>query len=120
MSALQGQTLLMFPRSAAPGLYDHILSTCIEHGFRPRTIKQGVRSSHTLMVESGLSSGAVMLISRTRADRLGSVSWRPIEGEPLTWETAVCCRRGEEQDTITQAAVRTVLKALQEHDQWHP
>lgn len=121
LSALQGQTLLTYPRSVAPGPYDHIMSICIAQGFRPYRVKQCVRSYHTLMVQSELSSGGVMLAPRTWADRLGGGSWRPIEieGEPLVSETVVCCRRGEEQGTIMQAAIHAALQALQEHDDWH-
>lgn len=118
LSALQGQTLLISPRSIAPGMYDNIVSTCIAHGFRPHKLRQGVRTNQSLMIESGLSSGAIMFTPRTWADRIGDVSWRPIEDQPLKWETAVCCRRGEERGAVMQQAIRTVLEVLQERDNW--
>ncbi|MFE5700314.1 LysR family transcriptional regulator [Rhodococcus koreensis] len=119
LSDLQDQTLLMASRSAAPGLYDYILATCKENGFRPRKVKHGDQRHRALMVESGLSSDhAVTFIPRTEAGRLGSVSWRPIEGEPLAWEIAACCRSGEERDATMQAAIHAALGALQEHDHW--
>lgn len=120
MSALQGQMLLMFSRSMAPGLYDQIVSTCAANGFRPTRIKQGLRTNRMLLAGSELSSGgAIMLTSRAMADQLEGVLWRPIEGEPLVMETAVCCRRGEERSTAMQAAIGTLLKALQDYDHWH-
>ncbi|WP_433678695.1 LysR family transcriptional regulator [Nocardia sp. CA-119907] len=121
LSALQGQTLLMFSRRKSPLMYDNILATCAAHGFRPKRIRQGEWSFHSLTVESELASGnAVLLIPATVVDRLGNVAWRPIEGEPLGWETAVFCRRGEEKDTAIRAAVGAVLESLQKNDGWLP
>lgn len=119
LSALKDQTLFMFPRRSAPGSYDHIIATCIEHGFRPGRIKQGNQGYRALMVESVLSSGrAVTFISHADVGRLGGVSWRPIIGEPLALEVAVCCRNGEELGATMQAAICAVLDALRQHDHW--
>ncbi|MFE3002956.1 LysR family transcriptional regulator [Nocardia sp. NPDC059246] len=121
LADLTGQTLLMTSRSAAPGLYDHILATCRENGFRPHKVKQCEKGRRALMVESGLSSGhAITFISRTDAGRLGRVSWRPIEGEVLVVEIAACCRRGEERDATMQAAIHAALDAFRVHDHWQP
>ncbi|MFE3733009.1 LysR substrate-binding domain-containing protein [Nocardia sp. NPDC059154] len=119
LSDLQDQTILLPTRSSAPAHYDRFLATCRENGFQPRKIKHGDQRHQALMVESELSSDhAVTFIPRSDAGRLGHVSWRPIEGEPLAWQIAVCCRLGEERDAVMQAAIHAVLGALQEHDNW--
>ncbi|MFE5700310.1 LysR family transcriptional regulator [Rhodococcus koreensis] len=119
LSDLQDQTILLPTRSSSPGHYDDLLATCRENGFHPRKVKHGDQRHQALMVESGLlSDHAVTFIPKSDAVRLGHVSWRPIEGEPLVWEIAVCCRHGEQKDAVMQAAIHAVLGALQEHDNW--
>lgn len=119
LSALTGRTLLMFPRSRAPGLHDHMVSACLANGFRPRAIKHGMWLSYPgLLAQSELPSGAVMLTPRISPGRVGNFVWRAIKDDPLMWETAVCCRLGNEKDHLVQAAAQTILQALQEHDDW--
>lgn len=39
LADLAGEGLVIFPRAASPGLYDSLLRTCWEHGFRPQAVQ---------------------------------------------------------------------------------
>src|SRR5262249_49943167 len=47
---LRGQTLVMFPRAMAPGLYDQTLAVCHRHGYRPQRIHHASRIVDGLLV----------------------------------------------------------------------
>lgn len=119
LSRLQGQTLLMFSRLLAPGTYDQILSDCRDNGFQPQRVQQGFRSTAGLITKSEFSRNrAIMLTPRSWAERFADVAWTPIEGEPLQWKTAVCCRRGEERNPAVAIGIKLLFQALLERDAW--
>ena len=119
LSELEGQRLLMFSRSIAPGLYDDLLAQCMANGYRPGEITQGIRSSDSLVVQRELATGAaVMFGTREWASRSGAFRWRPVRDGALHWDTAVACRRDTADDEQVRLALRTLCRALVTHDGW--
>jgi DNA-binding transcriptional LysR family regulator len=119
LSELDGQRLLMFSRSIAPGLYDDLLAQCMANGYRPGEITQGIRSSDSLVVQRELATGAaVMFGTREWASRSGAFRWRPVRDGVLHWDTAVACRRDTAEDEKIRLALRTLCQALVTHDGW--
>jgi len=115
---LQPSTLIMFPRSIAPGLYDEILETCRAQGYKPKRIVYGMRMAAGLMVaESAITFRPAHFVEPSRVGRTPDLTWRPLVGEPLHWWTSVVCRRND-PDRRTRAAVEVILRALQRHDHW--
>lgn len=120
LSALTGQRLLMFSRSIAPGLYDDLLAQCMESGFHPDEITEGIRSSDSLVVQRELATGAaVMFGTREWASRTGTFRWRPVRDGALHWDTSVACRRDAVEDQHIQLALTTLCRALVARDGWH-
>ncbi len=119
LMSLEGQRLLMFSRSIAPGLYDELLAVCMTHGYRPQEITQGIRSSDSLVVQRELATGAaVMFGSRAWVERSGAFRWRPVDAGILHWDTAVACRREAADDEHVRLALATLCSALVTHDGW--
>jgi DNA-binding transcriptional LysR family regulator len=119
LTDLNGYTLVMFPRSMAPGMYDDILGTCKAAGYRPARIEHGVR-----MVDGLLAADTAVTFNTSHAFStadLGGVyrglTWTPLEGEPLRWRTSVVCHRLD-RNPLIRTAVQVIARALQQHDRW--
>ncbi len=67
LPALSGRDLILFPRAAAPALYDELLTTCARGGFTPAAVRHGQGASFVQGLV--LSSGAVALCPRDAARR---------------------------------------------------
>ncbi len=81
LAALSGHDLILFPRSAAPALYDDLLTTCARGGFTPAAVRHGQGDSFVRGLV--LSAGAVALCPRdARPPSTGEtdVVWRPLTG----------------------------------------
>jgi DNA-binding transcriptional LysR family regulator len=116
---LNGYTLVMFPRSMAPGMYDDILGTCKAGGYWPARIEPGVR-----MVGGLLAADTAVTFNTSHAfSTTGAVGvypgliWIPLTGEPLRWRTSVVCHRLDRKP-LTRTAVQVIARALQQHDHW--
>ncbi|BCB75272.1 LysR substrate-binding domain-containing protein [Phytohabitans flavus] len=112
---LRGQTLVMFHRAMAPGLYDQTLTICRRHGYRPQRIHHASRIVDGLLVVDA----AVSFNVEASALRWPGVVWRPLAQEDLEWRTSVVRRRGEVHDSL-RGATRLMLNALRAHDGWQP
>ncbi|MFF5594943.1 LysR family transcriptional regulator [Streptomyces althioticus] len=83
LPALSGRDLILFPRTAAPALYDELLTTCARGGFTPGAVRHGQGASFVKGLV--LSSGAVALCPRDAApsgqgNGEADVVWRPLTG----------------------------------------
>ncbi|MEW1599985.1 LysR substrate-binding domain-containing protein [Streptomyces sp. NPDC093808] len=83
LPALSGRDLILFPRTAAPALYDELLTTCARGGFTPAAVRHGQGASFVRGLV--LSSGAVALCPRDAAppepgNGRADVVWRPLTG----------------------------------------
>lgn len=81
--ALSGHDLILFPRAAAPALYDDLLTTCARGGFTPAAVRHGQGASFVRGLV--LSTGAVALCPRdalppSPGDGDPDVVWRPLTG----------------------------------------
>ncbi|MFC6021041.1 LysR family transcriptional regulator [Plantactinospora solaniradicis] len=83
LADLTGHGLVLFPREAAPGLYDDTLHTCERHGFRPTGIRHAVNTEFLLgMVAAGHD---VAFDQGTVAQKEPRVVWRPLADTPIVW-----------------------------------
>jgi DNA-binding transcriptional LysR family regulator len=115
---LQTNTLIMFPRLIAPGLYDDLLETCRMQGYKPKRIVYGIRMAAGLMVaESAITFRPAHFIVPGPVGQTPDLTWRPLVGEPLHWWTSAVCQR-KDPERRTRAAVQVILQALQRHDHW--
>jgi DNA-binding transcriptional LysR family regulator len=100
LADLAGYGLVLFPREAAPGLYDETLHTCHRHGFRPTGLRHAANAEFLLgLVAAGdevaFDHGAI-------AQKEPRVVWRPLAGSPLVWRMSAAWRDGP----LVRAAAR--------------
>jgi len=86
LADLNGSPLVVFPRAMAPGLYDHLLAVCRDHGFMPGTIRHARNPN---FVQGLVLAGLGVHLNEQPAHRLpAGLAWRPIRSEPLAWVTS--------------------------------
>lgn len=115
MSDLCGQTLVLFHRSMAPGLYDDILRTCRACGYVPPRIQHALRIVKGLLI----ADSAICFHPAGISQRYETLVWRPLVDEPLEWRTSVVGRRCNLDDALRRAA-QIVVEVLQRNDKWYP
>ncbi len=86
LADLAGHELVLFPRDAAPGLYDHTLATCRLHGFHPAEVRHA--ASTELMLGLVASGHTVAFDPGAVAQKESRVIWRPLSGRPLVWQVS--------------------------------
>ncbi|MEU7164079.1 LysR substrate-binding domain-containing protein [Streptomyces morookaense] len=117
LAALDGHDLVLFPRSAAPALYDDILTTCARDGYTPAAVRQGQGASFVRGLI--LSAGAVAFSpqdarSTHTAEGDPDITWRPLAGAPLNWRHSVAWPRGRGDAAVgafAEATTRALLYA---------
>jgi DNA-binding transcriptional LysR family regulator len=86
LADLAGHGLVLFPREAAPGLYDETLYTCYQHGFRPTGVQHATNAEFLLgLVAAGRE---VAFDQGVVAQKEPRVVWRPLVGTPVVWRLA--------------------------------
>lgn len=109
LSELRDSPLVIFQRSMAPAVYDQILLACRDAGFLPATIHQVRSRSFTWgLVETGLG---VHLNSGSIEKPNDEVVFKPLEGAPLAWRSAVMWIPRRRTD-VTDAFVTAALQGL--------
>lgn len=104
LADLTGQDLTLFPRSAAPALYDELLSACARHGFTPRAVRHARDPRFARGVV--LAGHAVALVAGHEDD--ADVVWRPLVGEPLAVRTSPVWPRDRETHAVREFATAAV------------
>jgi DNA-binding transcriptional LysR family regulator len=87
LSDLAGLGLVIFPRAAAPGLYDATLRNCWEHGFLPANVHHA--RSPELVLGMVLSGRGVAFDQGMVAQKEPRVVWRPLPEGALTWRLSL-------------------------------
>ncbi|MEV6100883.1 LysR substrate-binding domain-containing protein [Nocardia sp. NPDC051981] len=87
LADLAGHGLVIFPRAAAPGLYDATLRTCWEHGFRPTSVQHARNPEFVLGMV--LSGRGVAFDQGLVAQKEPRVVWRPLPEGTLSWRLAL-------------------------------
>ncbi|AXK37792.1 LysR family transcriptional regulator [Streptomyces armeniacus] len=84
---LNGAPLVIFPRSMAPRLYDHMLTVCRDEGFLPGSIRH---ARNPYFVHGLVLAGRGIHLNEAPAAPLPhGLVWRPLEGAVLSWRTSV-------------------------------
>ncbi|CAL9496503.1 LysR family transcriptional regulator [Streptomyces sp. Tu 3180] len=114
LATLSGYDLILFPRTAAPALYDDLLTTCARGGYTPAAVRHGQGASFVRGLV--LSAGAVALCPRDAqplpaGDGDPDVVWRPLTGAPLAWRHSAAWPEGR-GDAAVQAFAEAATHAL--------
>ncbi|WDS37217.1 LysR family transcriptional regulator [Pseudoxanthomonas sp.] len=94
LSALAGESLVLFPRTAGPGLFDEVIACCWQAGLEPVMGQEAPQFSTAVnLVAAGLG---VSLVPASMAQvQVTGVDYLRIEGVAPTVRLAVCTRPGE-------------------------
>ena len=91
---LGGESFVVFPRYAAPALYDAIIASCRSAGFSPRIVQEA-EGWHTLAGLVGAGVGVAFVPqSFTDFERPG-VAYLPVRGLAVNVEMSAVWKRGE-------------------------
>ncbi|GAA2435202.1 LysR substrate-binding domain-containing protein [Streptomyces macrosporus] len=83
LASLDGIPLVLFPRPAAPGLYDATLGACRARGYHPpRVVHAG---SPEVVLGLVIAGRGVALAHAAVARKEPRVLWRPLEADALAW-----------------------------------
>jgi DNA-binding transcriptional LysR family regulator len=99
VTSLSGEPLVLFPRDAGPGLYDHIADACRRAGFEPTL---GPVAPQLTSVANFIATGVgVSIIPESLAQiRLPGVRYRPLTGHPPVARLALATRLDDESVVI--------------------
>ncbi|MFI9821120.1 LysR substrate-binding domain-containing protein [Streptomyces sp. NPDC052013] len=110
LGSLTGYDLILFPRPAAPALYDDLLTACARGGYTPAAVRHGQGASFVRGLV--LSARAVALAPRDAAHPASAdVVWRPIAGDPPAWRHSAAWPKGR-GDAAVQAFADAAAHAL--------
>lgn len=83
LTSLRGSPLVIFPRQAAPGLYDATLGACRAQGYHPpRVVHAG---SPEVVMGLVIAGRGIALAHAAVARKEPRVLWRPLAAEALAW-----------------------------------
>ncbi|MCF0077525.1 LysR substrate-binding domain-containing protein [Streptomyces lomondensis] len=118
LASLTGYDLILFPRTAAPAVYDDLLTTCARNGYTPPTVRHAQGASFVRGLV--LSARAVAFSPRdAHGDGEGDPSqrpasgvvWRPLTGAPLALRHSVAWPGGR-GDAAVAAFAEAATHAL--------
>ncbi|MEU6918835.1 LysR substrate-binding domain-containing protein [Streptomyces olindensis] len=111
LASLTGHDLILFPRPAAPAVYDDLLTTCARNGYTPTAVRHAQGASFVRGLV--LSAGAVAFGPRdAHGDGAGDpgqgpasgVVWRPLTGAPLALRHSVAWPEGRGDPAVAAFA----------------
>ena len=117
LADLQPYALALFPRKMSPGLHDQLLDDCAKGGYSPKRIEYVVRMTVVHVSKEKAVTFRPGANIRMSAFEGADLVWRPLQGTPLRWRTAIATL-SEDQDPVVRRAVKAALGALQAHDGW--
>lgn len=109
LADLAGETMLVFPRDAAPGYYDVLIGACRRAGFTPRLLHPGSMQTNLGLVSAGL--GVSLMPASIRNLRRAGVVYRPL-APPVPQAEMGIAYRPEEPSPVLPAFLQTVRDVL--------
>jgi DNA-binding transcriptional LysR family regulator len=106
--ALAHEPFILFPRHAAPGLYDQIASICRRAGFRAQVAQEAVQMQTIVsLVSAGL--GVAIVPASIRKLHRERVLYRPLRPATATTEMAIAYHHGS-RSMVLESFLRVVAK----------
>lgn len=100
LADLTGRDLVLFPRTAAPALFDETLTRAARHGCTPTAVHEARGGD---FAQALVLSGAAVALLPSAAGEPGTV-WRPLAGTPLTWRTSTAWPRDRDSPAVRRFA----------------
>jgi len=110
LADLAGETMILFPRTTAPGYYDVFIGACRRAGFTPRLLHPGTMQTNLGLVSAGL--GVSLMPAAIQSLQRAGVVYRPLAPPVPQVEMAMAYRRDEPSAVLPPflATVREVLR----------
>jgi DNA-binding transcriptional LysR family regulator len=105
LADLAAQDLVLFPRSAAPALYDELLSACGRHGYVPERVHHAANPEFALGL---VLAGSGVALTEPAAARDERAVWRPLEGEPIVLRTSAAWPRNRANRAVHEFVAAAV------------
>jgi DNA-binding transcriptional LysR family regulator len=106
--ALAPEPFILFPRHAAPGLYDQIALICRRAGFRPQVAQEAIQMQTIVsLVSAGL--GVAIVPASIRRLHRERVVYRPLRPATTATEMAIAYHHGS-RSMVLQSFLRVVAK----------
>jgi DNA-binding transcriptional LysR family regulator len=112
LAQLEGEDLVIFPRSMAPQVYEGMLSTFAEEGWHPRRLTHATRLARP-MVANG---EGILFREKAYAEGVPELVWKPLRGKPLAWRMAIVA--GRVQEALFARFHEPLEAAFIAHDNW--
>lgn len=109
---LRSESLVIFPRSMAPHVYEDMLATFSKQGWNPQSITHATRLARP-MVANG---EGVLFREKAYAEGVPELVWKPIEGNPLSWRMAIVA--SHMQEDLFRSYCAPLEKLFLELDNW--
>jgi Transcriptional regulator len=99
LAALASDTMILFPRAIAPGLYDSIIASCHRAGFSP---KLGQEASQTVSIAYMVAAGFGVSIVPQSLEQLHAegVAYLQIKGDAPRALVSLAYRRGDRSTVV--------------------
>ncbi|MBD2020890.1 LysR family transcriptional regulator [Leptolyngbya sp. FACHB-36] len=76
--SLSNEPFILFPRAIAPGLYDPIISLCLQAGFSPRVVQEAIQMQTIVSLVAAEMGVAIVPLSLRNLQRQG-VIYKPLQ-----------------------------------------
>ena len=111
LSALAGETFILYRRPSGPGLYDSILAGCHRAGFSPRVGQEAPRMLSTLnLVAAGL--GVSIVPESMQGLHMDGVVFNPLKDRPPLRAPLTFAHRRNERSPVVQRFISLVAQAV--------
>lgn len=107
LAALDGESLIVFPRRTHPALYDKVIACCSAAGSTPR-IEQEATTKVTAVALAAAGIGVALVPASARRQRRMGVVYRPVVGDLPTVELSLVWKTGAESPCL-KTLVDTIL-----------
>lgn len=106
---LKEETFVLFPRNMAPLQHDSIIALCLEAGFSPRHIIDGISPAQAIIAYAGAGMGIGFIASKLQQFKHPNVLYRQLEGNRPYFTLGTVHRR-ENMNPV----IRTFIRIAQE------
>ena len=89
---LTQEPFILFPRTAAPSVYDAILNLCLQAGFNPRVVQEAIQMQTIVSLVAAEMGVAIVPLSLQNLQRQGVV-YRPLREATPTVDIAAIWRK---------------------------
>ncbi|MEP7002392.1 MAG: LysR family substrate-binding domain-containing protein, partial [bacterium] len=109
LADLAGESFVLFPRDAAPTIYDDIIARCRAEGFSPRVVQKAA-GWHTLVSLVGAGVGLAFIPRSLKTFRQQGVAYRSVSDLSVNVELFAVWKRGD-RSPVRERFV-TTLRAI--------